>query len=411
MTALQKLQLRQSEIRQRLNGLGASEELTEDESQEIDKLTTEYQDGESRARALMVAEDSDPEPVADSPPDSEERELEALEARAQITTYMLAALEMRAVDGAELELNQALGIAPNQVPVSLFASEESEDRTMTDAVTTYRQRRWLDRLMAGTAAESLGLTMEQVPGGEALFPQTLTGGVPAQRGREQAAAVGAWTIGVTSFKPTRMSLHYNFTIEDNARIPGLEDALRRDMRNALRERLDYTIFRGDDTADPNTGDITGFFGSAAVETEIVQADKVKWPETVAKFTAMIDGLHAESLGDMNIVSSVGAQRLWLSTQANTNRNESLAQIMMGNGLSWRTRHGIATTTANNDFMAAIGLARGIRGAAVVCMWPGAELIRDPYSGAAKGQVQLTMHTLWNWGLVRAANFKRLKAVT
>ena len=36
---------------------------------------------------------------------------------------------------------------------------------------------------------------------------------------------------------------------------------------------------------------------------------------------------------------------------------------------------------------------------------------DPYTSAAKGEIALTMNTLWNFAVVRAANFKRLKFVT
>ena len=107
---------------------------------------------------------------------------------------------------------------------------------------------------------------------------------------------------------------------------------------------------------------------------------------------------------------MGAARLWLATQANSNRNESVAQVMKGNGLSWMTRGGIETATADGDFGAFVGLARGIEGAAVAPVWESARLIRDPYSGASKGEVAITLHTLWGFKLARAANFKRVKFV-
>ena len=110
--------------------------------------------------------------------------------------------------------------------------------------------------------------------------------------------------------------------------------------------------------------------------------------------------------------SVGANTLLMSTiQNSTAENETVKQFLMGAGFNWRTRAGIDTNTANGDFMAAIGLARGIAGAAVMPVWEGAMLTRDPYTGAKSGQIQLTLQMLWNWSLVRASNFKRIKAVT
>ena len=408
MTNLQKLQLRQSEIRQRLNALGQSEELNETETAEVGTLTAEYQDGETRSRALMVAEDATVEATAHSP-DAEARELIKLESQVKLSTYILGAVEMRAAAGPELEFNQALGLGANQVPLQILADSEVRTTTDTDVVT--RPRGWLDRLMADSAATHLGLTMAQVPAGEISYPVTSTGGVPIQRGREEAAAVSAWTLGVTEIKPTRMSLHYEFAIEDAARISGLEEALRRDMRAALTQTVDLTVFRGDAGANENVADITGFFASAAVETTLTQAKKILWPDTLAAFTGMIDGLHAESLGDLRVVASVGANQLWLSTIALATENQTMAQVLKANGLMWRTRHGIETLSAADDFMAAIGLQRGMAGAGVIAMWPGAELIRDVYSGAASGKVGLSLHALWNWALVRSSNFKRLKAVT
>ena len=126
---------------------------------------------------------------------------------------------------------------------------------------------------------------------------------------------------------------------------------------------------------------------------------------------MIDGLHASTPADLRIVSSVGASRLWHSTTANTNRNESVAQVMMGNGLNFMSRANITEDTTNDEIGAFIGRGRGIDGAAVAGIWDAGELIRDPYTGAAKGEVALTLCYLWDLGIPRAANFMRLKFVT
>ena len=85
--------------------------------------------------------------------------------------------------------------------------------------------------------------------------------------------------------------------------------------------------------------------------------------------------------------------------------------MNGNGLMFRSRANIDEATANGDFGAFIGRKRGIDGAGVAGVWEAGELIRDPYSGAAKGEVALTLCFLWDFGLPRASNFMRLKFVT
>ena len=152
--------------------------------------------------------------------------------------------------------------------------------------------------------------------------------------------------------------------------------MTRDLRAALTEGIDRAIFIGDSGATGNDADITGLQTAADVDEETLsQSNKLLWPATVTAFVDMLDGIHASTPADLNIIASVGAARLWHSTTANSNRNESLAQIMNGNGLMFRSRANIDTATSNGKFGAFIGRKRGIDGAAVagVC-GPRANLI-------------------------------------
>ena len=203
-----------------------------------------------------------------------------------------------------------------------------------------------------------------------------------------------------------------FSSEDAARLPGLELALRRDMQAALVAGIDKAIFVGDDGANENVADITGFQTASISESTLTQANKVKADKTLEVFADLIDGQYAGSLGDMRIVTSVGAARLWIKTiAASTVENQTLAQFLMASGLKWMTRGGIDTATANGDFGAFIGLGRGIAGPAVAAVWESAKLIADPYSKAATGETALSLQTLWGFQIPRTANFKRLKFVT
>ena len=59
MTPKQKLEVRQSERRQRLNELAGVETLEDAQRTELDTLTAEYADGERQFRAAILAEDAD----------------------------------------------------------------------------------------------------------------------------------------------------------------------------------------------------------------------------------------------------------------------------------------------------------------------------------------------------------------
>ena len=318
-------------------------------------------------------------------------------------------------DGAEAEFNAALGIAEGKngtrFPLELLAPP-AETRATTDAETVTTPRRWLDRLFAMSAMERVGITKESVAAGVASFPVTTAGASAAQRQRStDAAADAVWTLSVTEMKPKRNATRLVFSIEDEARVPGLEAALNRDLRKALVEGVDRSVFLGDATATGADADITGLNTAAITEVNIAQADKILGPGTLTAFVDLVDGISAMSLADLMTVTTTGAWRLWEKTIINaTADNMTLAAFLRAAGLSWSHRGELETGTAADDFAAFVGLGMGIEGAGVAAVWEAGELIRDPYGGAAKGEVALTLCYLWDFALPRAANFRRIKFV-
>ena len=409
MTVSQKLEIRASEIREKLNELSGLDTLTDEQRTDAEGLTTEYRDVETKRRAAIVAEDVEDAAHDVIGDDAESVEVRGLRSKAKVGRYLGAAMEMRAVDGVEAEYAAASG-NPGGFPLELLAPVEV--RQTTNAKPTVKASTWLDRLFADAAAAYLGVTMRAVPAGVASFPVTTAGASGSQQDRSEATVAAAWTVGVTEMTPKRGSVRAIFSVEDVARMPGLEQALRRDLRMALVDSVDKAIFRGDLGPSTASYDLVGLQTAAISEFTITQANKVKPQQTLAKFLAHVDGLHAVSLADLNIVTSVGTNVLWGSTiAAAAVENQTLAQFLMANGMTWRSRYDIDTATSNGDYGAYVGLGRGINGAAVAAVWDNGTMIRDPYSDAAKGEVALTMNYLWDFALPRTSNFKRLKFVS
>ena len=341
--------------------------------------------------------------------DGEGAELRNMKAKASFGQYVAASGARRGVLGVENELNQALGLGELDFPLDMLAPPEKRAAIDGDADTNSAS--WLDRLFATSAATYLGVSMRSVAAGIASYPVTSTGPTGQQRQRSEAASAVAVTVSVTELKPTRHATHVIYNIEDVARLPGLADAIRRDMAEALVDNLDKAVFTGAG-AGGTEADIAGFNTATISESTLTQTNKVKADKVFAEFVAQIDGKYASGPGDLKVVLAVGAAKLWLETiHAASVDNQTIAQFLRDNGLSWTIRGDIESNTANNDFGAFMGLARGIEGAAVMPVWLNANLITDPYTSAAKGEVQLTMNALWNFGIPRGANFKRLKFVT
>ncbi len=417
MTLSQKLALRASEIRKRLAEIAALEgdALTDEVRSEMTTLRNEMQDVELRYQSAVTAEDEPETRTTTTDTTGEGNELAEIRSRVQddggICLYAGVAIERRALDGAALELNQALQIPADRFPLELLAPDvEVRATTNTDAAAV--QQTWVDRLFSDTHAMRLGMSFQSVAPGVAAYPVTTGGAAAAQRGRSEAAADAAWTVGVSELKPTRNTVRVVFNEEDSYRLPGLEPALRRDLAMALAEGVDRVVFLGDAGANENTADIAGLNTAAnVVEVTLTQANKVKGPATLAAFIGLVDGKHASMESDLAICASVGANTLWASNLVDSTADSvTVAQFLRAAGLSWIVRGDIDTNTAANDWGAFVGRQRGISGAGVVPVWNSGKLIRDEYSGSAKGEIAVTLATYWNFGLPRPSNFARLKFV-
>ena len=419
---LRDLRERQSKERGRMAELSRVDTLTDEMRSELDGIESGVPDQERLLRAATIAVETEEseqraagEAARQPAGDAETRERAELRAKVKLGSYVAAAVEQRGADGAEAEYNAAIGIAGNRFPLELLAPPEqraarTEDRAVTGVDTATMPRTWLDRLFAGTAAEGIGISLESVPVGASSHPVSTAGATSAQRGKSQAAPDAAWTIGVTELKPKRNAVRLLFNIEDAARIPGLESALTRDLRMALTEGVDRAIFLGDDTADPNAGDIVGLTTAAGlVEKSITQANKIQGSNVLQVFAELIEGKAAMTPSDLKAVLAVGSNTLWSHTLANTGASvdTTIAEFLRRFGLQWMTRGEIETATDDGDVAAFVGLGRGLDGAGVAAIWEAGELIRDPYSGAAKGEIALTLTYLWDFGLPRASNFARI----
>ena len=413
MKQSQKLAIRSSEIRSRLNEIAALETdaVTDEIRGEAETLRGELGTVETQYRAALAGEaEEEQRAAAEFDADPETAEVRALRGRVRIGEYMASAVEGRAAAGAEGELNAALGLPANRFPLSLIAPAP-EVRTTTDADAATTQSSWVDRLFSETAAMRLGVTFEGVAPGVAAFPVTASGASAAQRGRTQAAADTAWTVRVVEAKPSRNTVRAVFSEEDAHRLPAVEEALRRDLSMALAEGVDRTVFLGDTGANEDSADITGLAtATGVIDKELTQAQKATATDTLQVFMELIDGKHAVSPDDLRIVMATGANAYWRSRLAVTEDATSQAAFMIDNMLRWTTRGDLADDTAANDWAAFVGRNRGINGAAVAAIWDSGAFIRDPYSSAASGKVSLTLSYYWALVLPRASNFARVKFV-
>ena len=170
----------------------------------------------------------------------------------------------------------------------MIAGPELETRAKIAGEAQETQGTWLDRIFHNTAAERVGISFRPVP--RLACPLTrspLAAGTLQQRGREEAVSPITFAVNVTEIKPSRRAITATYSIEDDMRLPGLSDAIERDMRMAMSETVDRVCFNGDTGANEASGDVIGMRTHADVaEFTVTQAQKVSGDRTVEKVSSL-----------------------------------------------------------------------------------------------------------------------------
>ena len=317
MTNAQRLTIRSSEIRQRLNEIGglADDAMTDEIRQESDRLTTEYADVETRLRAAIAAE-PEPETRETTEPDTEAREREELRGRSAFGRYLSAALRGRQVDGAEAEYAAAVGVTEaGHVPLALFedraAEPAGEIEHRADAVSPapstvgVNLQTVVPAVFAASVAPRLGVAMPSVGSGTHAIPRLTTNLTAAAKAKGGAAESTAAALTVETTKARRISGRLSLTAEDIATIgtSSFESSLRENLQSVMSERYDLQCLTGDGQA-PN---VNGFLTQLTAPT--APSDVADFDAFVAAFADAVDGLWASRTRDVSMVCNVASYRL------------------------------------------------------------------------------------------------------
>ena len=420
MTESQRLQIRASEIRQRLNEIAAlpTADVTDEVRAESDGLTAEYRTVETQHRAAVTAEATElrtAETGAAGEPDAETRALQDLQGRASLSRYLRHFADGERLAGAERELSEHRGLddSPNRIPWDTLLPAPGAARTETraDAVTPApstgnptNQAMILQRVFARGAVARLGVFMPSVATGEASYPIINTGQTAAfvDADEEKDAAAGA--IGANILLPKRLQARVQFRVEDEMTTAGLDAALTEDLRLTINDQLDKQLIGA------GNAQVRGFLATAANGGLADYTD----PTTVVTFAGAagqaargVDGIFAGGENECTwIIGTETYAVLAALIQANdsTSATERLRRTLRDFMASANV------PAAASDIQSGILGKMGAEAAmsAVCPIWEGLRLIRDEVTNADKGQVQVTAVALHNFKILRPAAFVRTK---
>ena len=402
MTEAQRLQVRGSEIRQRLNEIAGMEgdALTDEIRAESDRLGTEYRDTETRLRAALTAE-SDPVETRETAPDAEHRERIELRGRATLGGFILARMQGRLPSGELAEYAQACG-AGDGIPLDLFEADRpvemrADTTTAAPATVGVNLRPIAPYVFDRSIAGRLGIGMPSVGSGshvETTITVPLTAGPMAKGAARESTAATLTPITATA---RRISARLSIAAEDVATIGvgNFESSLRENLSMALADSYDAECINGDGSGSH----VTGLIKQLTVPD--APSDVVTFDSFVSTVAGHVDGKWAESMRDVVTITNPETYRLSASTfqtVATGGKGEQAASSYLqreSGGWSTAARMPATPTTGARAKVAdALVYLRGRPGlrTAVHPTW-GSLQITDIYTDSASATHHVTLHAL------------------
>ena len=263
-----------------------------------------------------------------------------------------------------------------------------------------QQNTILERVFANTAAAFLGVSMPQVGVGDSSFPVFSSGASGELKDKGVAKDAQAATITGNTLTPKRISARYLFRVESAARLRGLEESMRADLSGALGEAWDKIILTGDGTA-PNP---TGFFDDGASITVAADPGSVDTYDSVAKFAAKaVDGRYARNAMGVCVLFGVSGFQFAAGLFQDSGDYSATDYLATKSGGVQVSAH--VPAAASNIQQLLLWRKDMGAGSAVAPVFSGVELIRDPYTNAAKGQVAVTAVMLADFAILRTGAYR------
>ena len=410
MTNLQRLELRASEIRSRLNELSGIEtgELTTENRSEMDNLSVEYADVERQKRAAILAGDVPETPEPEPNAGGEKREISSLIERAEIAAYLRAAASGNPVSGVERELRQAiLGDDADEMlmPMDMLMPLSGALETRADAVTNvadsiqHSQQNIIGRIFAETSGAYLGVQRPSVPVGESHYYALTSGASADVRADGVAMDAAAATFTSKAVEPVRLTARYLWGVETTARIRGFEEALRADIRAVMGDKLDFLALNGQAAVANVSPLIEGIISQLADPTD--PTDAATWNDYLSLYPARVDGKTSMDGANVRLLVNADTYKHAYGLQISTSGELLGRELPAG-----RFRASANMPATDATIATLLSYTASARVGFVQPVWRGISLIRDVYSKASEGQIALTAIMLTGAAMVDSSLYGR-----
>ncbi len=394
MLASQKIQHRQSEIRQALASLVAKEKPSDDETRSMSEMDAEYRSNETRYRAALIAEDNERRTAGKDLETRGDREWGDLVKGFELTQVALALSERGfALSGKTNEVVTEMRSKQGYrgIPVPLMALEQRAGETVATGLSSPKNvQPIIDRLFPASVAGAMGFQLLNVDSGLVEYP-VANGSVAAGWAATETGAVAGPTVYSTQARTVDPGQTLGITMKVTRVAlkqmgPGLEDAIRRDMQGATQQALDAACFLGTGASGQPLGLIAGQ-ATYGIGTTAVGA-AATWAAFRAVLTTFLTANAATSGTSVRLLIRPEVWSKLDATYVGTTAVTELERTKSNIGTIIMSSNALAAPVANasNAFLTAPTAGSP---PAVLATYGGLDMIVDPYKDAPSGMLNLT----------------------
>ena len=415
MTPLQRIQLKQSELRKDLSVLLDKENREDAETATMNEKTLELRSLENDYQtAVMLSNEKEPEETLKET--SQGKEIRSIIQQTSIADYMNEAARGIPVTGAALELRHAAFGKDEQgyIPIDMFLDTDEEGlEKRADAITNYtashdavpsNQMQIYDRVFARSSAAYLGIDMPSVDIGTAIFPRISAGTAADVRSPSEELDGTAATVLAEAINPVRLTASYTFTLESLSLVQGVEAALRRDLMATMMDKRDKLAIQGQAVSGTTSPKIDGLLNTLTDPTDPGTIASVL--DYVTAGDGAVDGKYAVDDSEVAILTNPATWQHAMGLQIATsgfflreylNRERFRASGNMPDAVN-------TIAKAIRYASGASSMARGV----VMPTWRGMQVINDRYTRAKTGEFLLTFIQMVGWKVVDTSMYSQLE---
>ena len=327
---------------------------------------------------------------------AESTELRELVHKASVGRIIGQVSQGRSVnDGPERELQEHYGIDDNAIPLRMLMPEHRDAASFGASPATPGSSPGIaGQVFGDSVAAFVNTTFEDVPAGTRSYPVITTGalgnvGSPA-KSAEQAETDAV--LEVVELTPSRAQVQFAYSVEDAATFVGVDAGLTENIRAGLRDKMDEQILNKASAGLLTDGHSTNPSAPGSATTAALY---------MAALAGGVDGRYAMNESQVRLLVGTGTNGTFPHMAGLAIADAGRLPDLMGARL--RVSPNIAAYAANHQDALVI---KGTEANTVAAVWPGVEIIRDPYTRESHGEVRLIGRLIWNFNILRKAGYIR-----